>query len=38
MASMTSLAIELVIASQDSDLPDLPKRSPYKLKQGQPSP
>ena len=35
---MTSLAIELDITPQDNDLPDLPKRSPYKLVQGQPSP
>ena len=38
MASMTSLAIELELASQDSDSPDLPKESPYLLVQGQPSP
>jgi hypothetical protein len=38
MASMTSLAIELDIASQDSDSPDLPKGSPYMLIQGQPTP
>jgi hypothetical protein len=35
---MTSLAIELDITSQDSDFPDLPKKSPYKFIQGQPTP
>ncbi len=35
---MTSLAIELELASQDNDSPDLPKESPYLLVQGQPSP
>ncbi len=29
---------QLVITSQGSEIPDLPKTSPYSLKQGQPTP